>query len=954
MGWMFRFATKFSSSLHAWDVSGVNDMSLMFFCASEFTSDLNAWDVSGVSTMRWMFRITPKFSSSLDAWDVSGVKDMGLMFFSALEFTSDLNAWDVSGVRSMYQMFYSASEFTSDLNAWTVSEVTSMHQMFSFASVFTSDLNAWDVSRVRSMYRMFYSTSEFTSDLNAWNVSGVTSMHRMFFGASKFRSDLNAWNVSGVRSNDTDEMFSNASAFTCDMIPLWFTGEPCTTITTTTVTTVTTTTTNTTALKRLPCSSSADEACANVSKKISIGTAIGVTVGSLVVLGAIVALAVYRTRRAGSGGERAFADNPHWAVDPRRKTQNTLKVVSSSAAKLAVQIADVVRERAEARFVIEYRQLVAEDSMEAFQSAFRELEVSRDEVSVGAELGRGQSGVVFAGMWNSTAVAIKTREIIDESDIVGATAAIADEAMLLEALLLNGLRHPAIVSLLAVVAKVAPIFICIELMEGGDLREFLRSCRPKNASSQSASPSRMPRGTSQQRRAEITPRVMTLMAAKLGSAMAFLEQRHIIHRDVAARNVLVGAAAIDVKLADLGAARSVHRISEISSGGVYTATSDHAPARWMSLEALREAKFSHKSDVFAFGVLLWEILSMGKTPWGAFGVQDFTSALVRGERMPRPALLESRADGADANRDGSSIAAHDLFQKIYAVAVRCWTENPERRPHFHQLEAEFAIHETVLIAETRQRGRTISEAANRQLQANDVDDDGYLRPTSPGDNSDGESVGVKLLDGDGYVADESFSRRPTLDIDGYVADESFCRRPTLDVDGYVADERFSRRPTHAVDGYIADESFSKRAAPVVDGYIANELETRRPTLRLDAAGKVEVALQRVAAVASATASLLVDPQIAAAHGVKPRSGIAPRRDRKPSVYDGFGNGDGSGNVSQNNLPLPQTQAAVATAFQPPATRSRSETTRRVDVEPSLNLGFDQSVARIPLPDETRL
>jgi serine/threonine protein kinase len=686
-----------------------------------------------------------------------------------------------------------------------------------------------------------------------------------------------------------------------------------------------------------------DESCGNVSK-ITTGTAIGVTVGVLVMLGAGVVLVVYRTRCAGSGSKRAFANNPHWAVDPRRTIRNTLKVISGSAAKLAVQIADVVRERTEARFVIEYRQLVAERSMEEFQSTFRKLEVPRAAVSVGVELGRGQSGVVFAGVWNSTAVAIKTREITDVSDIVGATAAVADEALLLEALLLNGLRHPAIVSLLAVVAKAAPIFVCIELMENGDLREFLRSCRPKKVSSQSASPTGMPRVFSQRPRAEITPRVMTLMAAKLGSAMAFLEQHHIIHRDVAARNVLVGAAAIDVKLADLGAARSVHRISEISDGGVYTATSDHTPARWMPLEALREATFSHKSDVFAFGVLLWEILSMGKTPWGAFRVQDFTSALVRGERMPCPDLLYSRAEergeahvvGADAKTDGSFVT-HDLVQKIYAVAVRCWAENPEKRPPFHQLEAEFAIHERVLVAEARQRGRAMSAtvAAKHQLEANNVDGYGHPRPISPSNNNKGGSVGARsVLDGDGYVADESCSNIAALDIDGYVADESFSR-PTLDVDGYVADERSKKQP--ALDA---------------DGYIAQEPNTRRAALRLDAAGWVEAALPRPSLVASATAGLLVDRKTvgSAVHGVKSRSGIAPRRDRKPSVYDGFGDGDGGGNVSEYSSPLPQTQVAVATAFQPSATRIPSETTRRTDV----NLGFDQSVGRIPLPDETRL
>jgi hypothetical protein len=138
--------------------------------------------------------------------------------------------------------------------------------------------------------------------------------------------------------------------------------------------------------------------------------------------------------------------------------------------------------------VIQYRQLVTSKSMDAFQHETRELEIARNAVTVGAELGRGQSGVVFAGSFqrtkkpvldqdggdlvppNTATVAIKTHLVVMANHATsGAVDAIADEALLLEALVLNGLKHRGIVKLLAVVSDCSPVLLCTELMVNGDL-----------------------------------------------------------------------------------------------------------------------------------------------------------------------------------------------------------------------------------------------------------------------------------------------------------------------------------------------------------------------------------------------------------------------------------------------------------------------------------------------------
>jgi serine/threonine protein kinase len=503
--------------------------------------------------------------------------------------------------------------------------------------------------------------------------------------------------------------------------------------------------------------------------------------------------------------------------------------VSVVDARMASKFVAVARQRAESRFVIEYRQLVSERSMADFQREFCDLEITRSDVSVGAELGRGQFGVVLVGstMKGHQSVAVKAR-LDAGSTAVGESAVAGDEALVLEALLLNGLQHPGIVKLLAVVTKTAPVMICTELMPNGDLRNFLQSCRPPKI-----------RGTGRTH-AQLVGKamdcsVMAAMAAKLSSAMAFLENSSIIHRDVAARNVLVGQEVSDVKIADLGAARNVLRTSESTYAGVYVATTEHNPARWMPLEALQEAKFSVKSDVFSFGVLLWEILTLGRTPWGAFPVQQFVIALEQGKRLQLPTALEqkqevkpgSNSEAAESSGGGLvSVASSPdtyLAKTIYAIACRCWAKNPKKRPHFHQIAAEFAIHQKVSLADTRNRGEpSLSGEAchgsqgsangffGRQAEGGTIDRSRrtVMNPACCAVEARTASADPRwpALDLDGYVDDVSTTEPPVLDADGFVDDVSTTAPPGLDADGYVDDVSPTNLSVLDADGYVDDHA----------------------------------------------------------------------------------------------------------------------------------------------------
>ena len=317
------------------------------------------------------------------------------------------------------------------------------------------------------------------------------------------------------------------------------------------------------------------------------GAIAGVVVGVLVVVVVVVVvalLAAWRTRQQ---------DTP---LDARVAELHTLLL-----------------KRVQAEFLLGYRQLIGDDvnSFDDYQEQIAAVTVKPRAITLGTELGRGNYGSVYNAVLKPASGSALGRNATTKGPLTvavkmpvaptlvqgeGAWEAEVERsaALLLEAFVMHGLKHPRIVSLVAVCTHTKPVLICMEHMRNGDLRTFLRRCRPSLLNPA----------------ANINHVAMAVIAVGVSSAMAFLERRRVIHRDVAARNVLVGATYADVKLGDLGAARNVKSKEDYT----YIATTDHMPARWLPLEAIRDAAFSHKSDVFSFGVLMWEICTLGKPP----------------------------------------------------------------------------------------------------------------------------------------------------------------------------------------------------------------------------------------------------------------------------------------------------------------------------------------------------
>jgi len=262
-----------------------------------------------------------------------------------------------------------------------------------------------------------------------------------------------------------------------------------------------------------------------------------------------------------------------------------------------------------------------------------DAEIPSDQIKIGVELGKGQFGAVYRGTWNGLDVALKTLQVEDVKQFTQ------------EMNIMKSMNHGNIVRFYGVSASINGVqYILTEFCEGGDLRNILI----ENADNISVSQ-------------------LTSMAFHIAAGMAYLHSSQIIHRDLAARNVLVvytgKNASYYCKVADFGMSRKIENYYDAK-------VSKAVPIRWTAPEVLKHQKYGPTSDVWSFGIVVWEMLEFGTLPYTSMDNQEVIRQVLAGYRLPKP---------------------DNCTDDLWALVLLCFGSKEHDRPNFKEISEKLQV-----------------------------------------------------------------------------------------------------------------------------------------------------------------------------------------------------------------------------------------------------------------------
>uniref|UniRef100_A0A8C4GNK7 Tyrosine-protein kinase receptor n=1 Tax=Dicentrarchus labrax TaxID=13489 RepID=A0A8C4GNK7_DICLA len=275
--------------------------------------------------------------------------------------------------------------------------------------------------------------------------------------------------------------------------------------------------------------------------------------------------------------------------------------------------------------------------------------IKRRDIILKRELGEGAFGKVFlAECYNLSPT--KDKMLVAVKTLKDPTLA-ARKDFQREAELLTNLQHEHIVKFYGVCVDGDPLIMVFEYMKHGDLNKFLRAHGPDAMI--------LVDGQPLQTNGELGLSQMLHIASQIAAGMIYLASQHFVHRDLATRNCLVGNGLL-VKIGDFGMSRDIYSTDYYRVGG-----HTMLPIRWMPPESIMYRKFTTESDVWSFGVILWEIFTYGKQPWFQLANNEVIECITQGRVLERPRLCP---------------------KEVYDIMLGCWQREPQQRLNIKDIQ----------------------------------------------------------------------------------------------------------------------------------------------------------------------------------------------------------------------------------------------------------------------------
>ncbi|KAM4852664.1 proto-oncogene tyrosine-protein kinase receptor Ret [Thomomys bottae] len=287
-------------------------------------------------------------------------------------------------------------------------------------------------------------------------------------------------------------------------------------------------------------------------------------------------------------------------------------------------------------------------------------EFPRKNLVLGKTLGEGEFGKVvkatafrLKGRAGYTTVAVKMlKENASPSEL---------RDLLSEFNLLKQVNHPHVIKLYGACSQDGPLLLIVEYAKYGSLRSFLRDSRKVGPSYVGSGGSRNSSSLDHPDERALTMGDLISFAWQISRGMQYLAEMKLVHRDLAARNILV-AEGRKMKISDFGLSRDVYE-----EDSYVKRSKGRIPVKWMAIESLFDHIYTTQSDVWSFGILLWEIVTLGGNPYPGIPPERLFNLLKTGHRMERP---------------------DNCSEEMYSLMLQCWKQEPDKRPIFADISKD--------------------------------------------------------------------------------------------------------------------------------------------------------------------------------------------------------------------------------------------------------------------------